>query len=94
MSFEFMLSRCSSAIAGALSGRCAIPKAALHCFELHSEVDVRHIGTSKCGGISGSLATSSAVVISLTGAGLCQLELRTPTAERRCAAGVTRSGRR
>jgi hypothetical protein len=30
MSFEFMLSRCSS----------AIPKAALRWFELHSEVDV------------------------------------------------------
>jgi hypothetical protein len=40
MNFEFMLSRCSSAIAGALSGRCAIPKAALRWFELHSEVDV------------------------------------------------------
>jgi hypothetical protein len=51
MSFEFMLSRCSSAIAGPLSGRYAIPKAA-------------------------------------------QLELRTPTAERRCAAGVARSGRK
>jgi hypothetical protein len=40
MSFEFMVSRCSSAIAGALSGRYAIPKAALRWFELHSEVDV------------------------------------------------------
>ncbi len=77
MSFEFMLSRCSS----------AIPKAAPHCFELHSKVDVRHIGISKCGGISGSLATSSGLAISLTGAELCQLELRTPTAERRCTAG-------
>ena len=94
MSFEFMLSRCSRAIAGVLSGRYAIPKAALHCFELHSEVDVRHIRISKCGGISGSLATASAHAISLAGAELCQLELRTPTAERRCAAGVTRSGRR
>ena len=28
MSFEFMLSRCSSEIAGPLSGRYAIPKAA------------------------------------------------------------------
>ena len=89
MSFEFMLSRCSSAIAGVLSRRSAIPKAALRWFELHSEVDVRHIRISKCGGISGSLATSSAVAISLTGAGLCQLEPRTPTAERRCAEGVT-----
>jgi hypothetical protein len=87
MSFEFMLSRCSSAIADPLSGRYPIPKAALRWFELHSEVDVRHIRISKCGGISGSLATSSA--ISLTGAGLCQLEPRTPTAQRRCAAGVT-----
>jgi len=40
MSFEFRLSRCSSAIAGALSRRSAIPKAALRWFELHSEVDV------------------------------------------------------
>jgi hypothetical protein len=46
MSFEFMLSRCSSEIAGALRGRYPIPKGA-------------------------------------------QLELRIPTAERRCAAGVT-----
>ena len=46
MSFEFMLSRCSSAIAGPLSGRYAIPKAALRWFELHSEVDVRHIRIS------------------------------------------------
>jgi hypothetical protein len=49
----------------------------------------RHIRISQCGGISGSLATSSAVVISLTGAELCQLELRTPTAECRCAVGGT-----
>ena len=49
MSFEFMLSRSSSAIAGALRGRYPILKGA-------------------------------------------QLELRTPTAERRCAAAVTRSG--
>jgi hypothetical protein len=41
MSFEFMLSRCSSAIAGPLSGRYAIPKAALRCLEIHSEVHVR-----------------------------------------------------
>jgi hypothetical protein len=32
-----MLTRSSSANGGALSGRYAIPKAALHCFELHSE---------------------------------------------------------
>ena len=90
-----MLSRCSSAIAGALSsGRYAIPKAALRWFELHSEADVRHIRISKCGRISGSLATSSVVVISLTGAGLCQPELCILTAERHCAAGVTRSGGR
>ena len=89
MSFEFMLSRCSRAIAGPLNGRYAILKASLHCFALYSEVDVRHIRISKCGGISGSLATSSAVVISLTGAGLCQLEPRTPTTERRCTAAGT-----
>jgi hypothetical protein len=88
MSFEFMLSRCSSAIAGPLSGRCAIPKAALRWFELLSEVDVRHIRISKYG-ISGNLTTSSAVAINLTGAGLSQLEPRTPKAERHCAAGVT-----
>jgi hypothetical protein len=87
MSFEFTLSRCSSAIPGSLPGRYAIPKAALRWFELHSEVDVRHSRISKCG-ISGSLATSSALAINLTGAGLYQLEPRTPTAERRCAAGV------
>lgn len=83
-----MLSRCSGEIAGALSGGYAIPKAPLCWFELHSEVDFRHSRISKCGGISGSLATSSAVAISLTGAGLCQLELRTPTAERGGAAEV------
>jgi hypothetical protein len=88
MSFEFMLSPCSSEIAGALRCRYPIPKAALRWFELLFEVDVRHIRISKCG-ISGSVATYSAVAISLTGAGLNQLELRTPTAERRCAAGVT-----
>lgn len=42
MSFEFMLSRCSSAVADALSTKYAIPRAALGWFELHSEVDVRH----------------------------------------------------
>ena len=42
MSFEFMLSRCSSEIASALTNHYAIPKAALHWFELHSEVDIRH----------------------------------------------------
>ncbi len=42
MSFEFMLSRCSSEIAEALTNRYAIPKPALHWFALHSEVDVRH----------------------------------------------------
>jgi L-Ala-D/L-Glu epimerase len=42
MSFEFMLSRCSSEIAGALSQHYAIPKPSLHWFELHSEVDIRH----------------------------------------------------
>ena len=88
MSFEFMLPRCSSEIAGALSGRYPIPKAALRWFELLSEVDVRHIRISKSG-ISGSLATSSAVAINLTGAGLCQLDTRIPNAERRCAVGVT-----
>jgi hypothetical protein len=88
MSFEFMLSPCLSAIAGSLPGRYAIPKAALRWFELHSEVDVRHIRISKCC-VSGSLATSSAVAISLTRTGLYQPEPRTPTAERRCAAGVT-----
>jgi hypothetical protein len=69
MSFEFMLSRCSRAITGPLSGRYAISQAALHCFELHSKVD-------KWVGICSS-------------AGLCQLKLRTSTAEGRCAAGVT-----
>ena len=42
MSFEFMLSRCSSEIAGALSQHYAISKPSLHWFELHSEVDIRH----------------------------------------------------
>lgn len=42
MSFEFMLSRCSSEIAGALTGHYAIAIPALHWFELHSEVDIRH----------------------------------------------------
>jgi muconate cycloisomerase len=42
MSFEFMLSRCSSALASALSEKYAIPHAALRWFELHSEVDIRH----------------------------------------------------
>ena len=42
MSFEFMLSRCSSEIAGALTSRYGFAKPALHWFELHSEVDIRH----------------------------------------------------
>jgi L-Ala-D/L-Glu epimerase len=42
MSFEFMLSRCSSRIADALSRHYAISKPALRWFELHSEVDIRH----------------------------------------------------
>ena len=42
MSFEFMLSRCSSEIAAALTDYYAIPKSALRWFELHSEVDIRH----------------------------------------------------
>jgi L-alanine-DL-glutamate epimerase-like enolase superfamily enzyme/pyrroloquinoline quinone (PQQ) biosynthesis protein C len=42
MSFEFMLSRYSSAIAAALVARYDIPKGALSWFELHSEVDIRH----------------------------------------------------
>ncbi|HEX6768218.1 MAG TPA: iron-containing redox enzyme family protein [Candidatus Binatia bacterium] len=42
MSFEFMLSRCSSDLANALSQKYAIPRAALRWFELHSEVDIRH----------------------------------------------------
>ena len=42
MSFEIMLSRCSSEIAGALNGHYAIHKSALPWFELHSEVDIRH----------------------------------------------------
>jgi L-alanine-DL-glutamate epimerase-like enolase superfamily enzyme/pyrroloquinoline quinone (PQQ) biosynthesis protein C len=42
MSFEFMLSRCSSELAKALIGDYAVAKAALRWFELHSEVDIRH----------------------------------------------------
>ena len=42
MSFEFMLSRCSSELANALQHNYAIPRAALRWFELHSEVDIRH----------------------------------------------------
>jgi muconate cycloisomerase len=42
MSFEFMLSRCSSEIASALTDRYGFAKPALHWFELHSEVDIRH----------------------------------------------------
>jgi muconate cycloisomerase len=42
MSFEFMLSRCSSAIAAALATHYGIPKTALAWFALHSEVDIRH----------------------------------------------------
>ena len=42
MSFEFMLSRCSSELANALQHKYAIPRAALRWFELHSEVDIRH----------------------------------------------------
>ena len=42
MSFEFMLSRCSSEIAAALTDRYGFAKPALHWFELHSEVDLRH----------------------------------------------------
>jgi L-alanine-DL-glutamate epimerase-like enolase superfamily enzyme/pyrroloquinoline quinone (PQQ) biosynthesis protein C len=42
MSFEFMLSRCSSEIAAALTNHYAIPKPVLHWFTLHSEVDIRH----------------------------------------------------
>jgi muconate cycloisomerase len=42
MSFEFMLSRCSSQIAAALEKHYGISKAALKWFELHSEVDIRH----------------------------------------------------
>ena len=42
MSFEFMLSRCSTEIAGALSEYYGIAKSSLHWFELHSEVDIRH----------------------------------------------------
>ena len=42
MSFEFMLSRRSSEIAAALADRYNFTKPALHWFELHSEVDIRH----------------------------------------------------
>jgi L-Ala-D/L-Glu epimerase len=42
MSFEFMLSRCSNEIAGALIGKYGFAKPALRWFELHSEVDIRH----------------------------------------------------
>ncbi|HEX2928922.1 MAG TPA: enolase C-terminal domain-like protein [Candidatus Binatia bacterium] len=42
MSFEFMLSRCSSEIANALASKYETPKPALHWFALHSEVDIRH----------------------------------------------------
>ena len=42
MSFEFMLSRCSSELAHSLSDKYAVPRAALRWFELHSEVDIRH----------------------------------------------------
>ena len=41
MSFEFMLSRCSSEIAAALTDRYGFVKP-LHWFALHSEIDVRH----------------------------------------------------
>jgi len=42
MSFEFMLSRCSSQIHKVLHESYGIPKEALQWFELHSEVDIRH----------------------------------------------------
>ena len=42
MSFEFMLSRCSSEIAAALTSHYGIAATALRWFELHSEVDIRH----------------------------------------------------
>jgi muconate cycloisomerase len=42
MSFEFMLSRCSSELAASLMAHYGFPKAALRWFELHSEVDIRH----------------------------------------------------
>ena len=41
MSFEFMLSRCSSELAMALTDRYSFAKPALHWFVLHSEVDIR-----------------------------------------------------
>jgi muconate cycloisomerase len=42
MSFEFMLSRCSSELAAALTDRYGFPGPALRWFALHSEVDIRH----------------------------------------------------
>ena len=42
MSFEYMLSRCSSEIAAALTNHYGFAKPAFHWFALHSEVDVRH----------------------------------------------------
>jgi len=42
MSFEFMLSRCSSEIAAALTDRYGFVKPVLHWFALHSAIDVRH----------------------------------------------------
>jgi L-Ala-D/L-Glu epimerase / N-acetyl-D-glutamate racemase len=42
MSFEFMLSRCSSELAAALAERYGFDRSALQWFALHSEVDVRH----------------------------------------------------
>lgn len=42
MSFEFMLARCSSRIAEALTKHYAFPNTALQWFALHSEVDIRH----------------------------------------------------
>lgn len=42
MGFEFMLSRCSSPMAAALTDHYRFPKSALRWFELHSEVDIRH----------------------------------------------------
>jgi muconate cycloisomerase len=42
MSFEFMLSRCSSEIAAALTERYGFARPALRWFALHSEVDIRH----------------------------------------------------
>jgi L-alanine-DL-glutamate epimerase-like enolase superfamily enzyme len=42
MSFEFMLSRCSSQISTALAQSYGLSQKALQWFELHSEVDIRH----------------------------------------------------